>query len=206
MLYGIATVPGAAAMQTRQVQQPTAILTVISGGVLVRTSAGTYSSAVDGAALYVGSMLRTSLDARALVTFTDGSIVELDAASDITIEDAMGRGGPTIAQSLGRTWHVVMHLTTADSRYEITTPAATASVRGGGYEVVTATGLSGLTMLPSALDHRVTTTVALATKTVTSAQSTTVRVRKLIARTPVKRAAPVVRADDQGDQSEWEKD
>ena len=204
MVYGIAAAPAAADVQARRVQQPTAILTVISGDVLMRSAAGSYSSAMDGAVLYVGTMLRTSVDARAVITFSDGSTVELDPASDVTIEDATGRGGSTIAQSLGRTWHVVMHLTTADTRYERTTPAATASVRGGEYEVVTAQGLSGLTTALSIADDSVATTVAAPTSVmpVAFAQTTTVRVRKLIAKTPVTRALSVARARDREDQSD----
>jgi hypothetical protein len=220
MLYGLAALPVAADVQARRVQQPTAILTVISGDVLMRSAAGSYSSAMDGAVLYVGTMLRTSVDARAVITFSDGSTVELDPASDVTIEDSTARGGSTLAQSLGRTWHVVMRLTTADSRYELTTPAATASVRGGDYEVVTADGLSGLTTALSVADDPVATTVAVATSVmpVASVQTTTVhaisapvsarstsdteRVRKLIASTPVTRAASVAGFRDREDQSD----
>ncbi len=188
----------------RPVQQPTAILTVISGDVRVRTPAGSYSAAMDGTVLYLGTMLRTSVDARALITFSDGSTVELDPASDVTIEEATGRSGSTIAQSLGRTWHVVMHLTTADSRYELNAPAATASVRGGDYEVMTAEGLSGLTTALSIADDSVATTVAAPTSVmpVAFAQTTTVRVRKLIAKTPVTRALSVARPRDREDQSD----
>jgi len=205
VLFGIAVAPVGADVQPREVQQPTAILTVISGGVLIQTTGGGYSRAIDGAVLYVGTMLRTSVDARAVITLSDGSIVELDPASDITIEDPTARGVPTIAQSLGRTWHVVVDLTGADTRYEPTTSGATASVRGGEYEVVTADGLSSLMTAASAPDDSVATTGAVTTnvKTVTSAQTTTVRVRKL---KPVTRAQPVARPHDREGQSDREAD
>ena len=101
--------------------QPAAVLTVISGEVSTRFGAGDFSSAVDGAVLYVGSGVRTGADARAVITLFEGSTVELEPASDLTIEEATTHGASTIvqlAQSLGRSWHVVTHLTTADSRYE----------------------------------------------------------------------------------------
>jgi hypothetical protein len=151
MLFGVASSPVVAQIQTRPAPQPVAILTVISGDVLMRTPAGDFTTALDGAVLYVGNVLRTSADARALMTLFEGSTLELDPASDIVIEDA--RSGSTFAQALGRGLRVVMHLTTADSRYEPTTPAATASVRGIDFEVAGATGLGALptTLVPTAL-------------------------------------------------------
>ncbi|HUG06326.1 MAG TPA: FecR family protein, partial [Candidatus Limnocylindria bacterium] len=124
--------------------QPAAILTVISGSVLARFGAAGFSTALDGTVLYVGTTIRTSADSRAVITLFEGSTVELEPASDITIEAADTRDGATIvrlAQTLGRSWHVVTHLTNADSRYEVRTPAATASVRGTSFEVAVEDGL-----------------------------------------------------------------
>jgi hypothetical protein len=142
MLFGIASAPVVARIPAAPAVQPVAVLTVISGDVLMRTTAGDFSSAFDGAVLYVGTVLRTSADARALITFFEGSTVELDPASDIAIEHAPS--GATLAQALGRGLQVVMRLTTADSRYEKTTPAATASVRGVEFEIAVASGLDVL--------------------------------------------------------------
>src|SRR5207253_1086264 len=137
--------PVAAQVQTpaQSAQPSAAILTVISGNVLMRSAGADFSTATDGAVLYVGSTIRTGADARAIITLFEGSTVELEPASDITIEEATLRSGSTIvelAQSLGRSWHVVTHLTTADSRYEVKTPAATASVRGTAFEVAVTPG------------------------------------------------------------------
>src|SRR5687767_2397534 len=160
--------------------QPAAILTVISGDVLMRFGASGFSSATDGAVLYVGSTVRTGSDARAVITLFEGSTVELEPASDISIEEATMRGGSTIvqlAQSLGRSWHVVTHLTTADSRYEVRTPAATASVRGTAFEVVVASGLGGPTTTVTTTEGRVATADAAASSEVlvSADQTTTVR-------------------------------
>jgi len=146
MLFGIASAPVASQTPARPVLQPVAILTVISGDVLMRSAAGDFTSARDGAVLRAGDVLRTSADARALITLFEGSTVELDPASDIVIEDA--GSGSTFAQALGRGLRVVMHLTTADSRYEPSAPAATASVRGVEFEIAVA---SDLGTLPTAL-------------------------------------------------------
>lgn len=118
--------------------RPAAILTVISGDVALRSAGSAFSSAVDGAVIYVGSTIRTGPDSRAVLTLFEGSTVELEPSSDITIDEATRSGDATIvelAQSLGRSWHVVTHLTTPDSRYEVRTPSATASVRGTAFEV-----------------------------------------------------------------------
>jgi hypothetical protein len=163
MLFGIAASPVVANAQARPALRPAAILTVISGDVLVRNARGDFSAAVDGAVLYGGNVLRTSADARALITLFEGSTMELDPASDITIEDASIGDGSTIAHALGRSWNVVMHLTSADSRYEPSTPAATASVRGGEYEVASADALAGVAVTMTTLDRRVATTVAVPT-------------------------------------------
>jgi len=159
--------PGAAQAQTpaRAAPQPAAILTVISGAVLMRGAGADFSSATDGSVLYVGSTVRTSADARAIITLFEGSTVELEPASDITIEEATMRGGSTtveLAQSLGRSWHVVTHLTTADSRYEVKTPAATASVRGTAFEVMVEDGATTVTTT----EGRVATADAAATSEV----------------------------------------
>ena len=160
--------------------QPAAVLTVISGDVLMRFGASGFSSATDGAVLYVGSTVRTSGDARAVITLFEGSTIELEPASDITIEDATMRGGSTIvqlAQSLGRSWHVVTHLTTADSRYEVRTPAATASVRGTSFEVAVDDGVGGQATTVTTTEGRVATAdVGAASEVLVSAdQTTTVR-------------------------------
>src|SRR5438552_7091237 len=158
-------------------QRAAAVLTVISGDVLMRSAGADFSSATDGAVLYVGSTIRTSADARAIITLFEGSTVELEPASDITIEEATRRSGSTIielAQSLGRSWHVVTHLTTADSRYEVKTPAATASVRGTAFEVVVD---DSSTTTVTTTEGRVATADAAATTEVlvTPDQTTTVR-------------------------------
>jgi hypothetical protein len=163
---------------TRSQPQSAAVLTLISGDVLLRAAGSDFSSAKDGAVLYVGSTVRTSADARAVITLFEGSTVELEPGSDITIEAARTRDGSTIvqlAQSLGRTWHVVTHLTTADSRYEVRTPAATASVRGTSFEVAIEDAFAGATTTVTTTEGRVATAGAASEVLVTADQTTTVR-------------------------------
>jgi hypothetical protein len=185
MLCGIASVPVAAQLAAKPALQPVAILTVMSGQVLMRSATGDFDSAMDGTVLYVGTVLRTSADARALITLFEGSTVELDAASDITIEDATARSGSTLAQAFGRGLSVVMRLTTADSRYEPTTPAVTASVRGIEFEIAVATGLGALptTLMPSAQVVSPTVPIPTSLQIVAPAQTTTVRANTVMVST-----------------------
>ena len=160
--------------------QTAAVLTVISGDVQTRFGGSGFASATDGAVLYVGSTVRTSSDARAVITLFEGSTIELEPASDVTIEEATTRSSSTIvqlAQSVGRSWHVVTHLTTADSRYEVRTPAATASVRGTAFEVAVDDGLSGSSTTVTTTEGRVATADAAGSSEVlvTADQITTVR-------------------------------
>lgn len=171
MLMGIGDAPVAA--QARSALQPAAILTVFSGEVRVRAAGGVFTHATDGAVLYVGSTVRTGADARAILTLFEGSTLELEPASDTTIEEAT-RSGSTIGQlalSFGRGWHVVTHLTSADSRYELRTPAATASVRGITFEVVADDLLAGPTMTLTTIESRVATADVATTRLVTPPQT-----------------------------------
>ncbi len=114
------------------------VLTIISGSVLVRHPDADFMPAHDGDALAVGDTVRTEADSRAVLTMFEGSTVELEPLTEITIDDASRHADSTIVlftQMLGRTWHVVTHLLTPDSRYNVKTPAATASVRGTAFEV-----------------------------------------------------------------------
>ncbi|HEY6202338.1 MAG TPA: FecR domain-containing protein [Candidatus Limnocylindria bacterium] len=179
---GIGSTPVAANVQApaHTPLRAAAVLTVISGDVQTRFGGSGFSSATDGAVLYVGSTVRTSGDARAVLTLFEGSTIELEPASDITIEEATTRSSSTIvqlAQSVGRSWHVVTHLTTADSRYEVRTPAATASVRGTAFEVAVDDALSGPTTTVTTTEGRVATadTAGSSEVLVTADQITTVR-------------------------------
>lgn len=197
MVLGVGGAPVAAQTQMKAAPaqsqlRPAAVLTVISGNVLMRSGASSFSSAADGAILYVGSTVRTSGDARAVITLFEGSTVELEPASDITIEEAAMRDGSTIvqlAQSLGRSWHVVTHLTTADSRYEVRTPAATASVRGTAFEVAVEDGAAGPTTTVTTTEGRVAIADAAASSEVLVSADQTTTVRANAAPEPPRSAA-----------------
>ena len=115
-------------------------VTIISGDIQVRHGAtAPFVSATDGEVLAAGDTLRTGDDARAVLTYFEGSTVSIEPNSELTIENASSLSdGSTIVlmqQNFGRTWHVVTKLITGNSKYEVRTPASTASVRGTAFQV-----------------------------------------------------------------------
>ncbi len=121
-------------------------LAIISGDVQVRHGSGDYTAAEDGMVLAPGDSIRTGVDARAVLTYFEGSTVEIEPLSELAIEVAHGNpDGSTVIemrQQLGTTWHVVTHLVQGGSKYDVHTTASTASVRGTQFTVGVAEDLS----------------------------------------------------------------
>jgi hypothetical protein len=114
-------------------------LTIIAGPVAVRHAGGDFTSALDGAILAAGDTVKTGTDARAILTYFEGSTVEMEPETELTIDtahsDADGNTIIVMQQNLGVTWHVVTHLITSGSIYEVHTTTSTASVRGTQFTV-----------------------------------------------------------------------
>jgi len=115
-------------------------LTIISGEVQIRHGVtGDFAVASDGAILGPGDTIRTGPDARAVLTYFEGSTVEVEPDSELAIQTAHGNpDGSTVIemqQNLGSTWHVVTHLSQGGSKYEVHTTSSTASVRGTAFTV-----------------------------------------------------------------------
>jgi hypothetical protein len=114
-------------------------LTVLSGDVTVRHGSGDFAPAADGEVLSEGDAIRTGPDGRAILTYFEGSTVTIEPATELAIDSANSTadGGTVVlmTQSVGRTWHVVTKLITSGSKYEVRTPASTASVRGTEFQV-----------------------------------------------------------------------
>lgn len=116
-------------------------ITVIAGDVSVRHGVGgTFVAAIDGEVLNAGDAVHTGTDARAVLTYFEGSTVTVEPNTDLAIDAATAQGGDTIVQmtqNVGHTWHVVTRLVAGNSKYEVKTPASTASVRGTAFTVDT---------------------------------------------------------------------
>ncbi len=120
-------------------QAHSSTVTVLDGSVLVRHPGSQFAPITDGEVVGGGDTVRTAGDSHGVLTFFDGTTVELEPDTEITIDtlqaSASGDKVVEITQVLGRTWNVVTHLVSSNSRYEIRTTAATAAVRGTAFQV-----------------------------------------------------------------------
>jgi len=152
-------------------------LSVISGTVEVRDEgANDFRPAVDGETLEVGDTVRTGSEARAVITFFEGSTVEMEPETELTMQKLEGEeeGGflTRMGQSMGVTWHRVVDFVDPKSRYEVDTPAATVGVRGTLFQVqVEADGTTAV----QAFEGRVAVTAQGVEKIVEEGTGTRVR-------------------------------
>ncbi|MEJ2740740.1 MAG: FecR family protein, partial [Dehalococcoidia bacterium] len=120
---------------------PTAVLasnctlSIIEGNVdILPTGSKTWQEGIDGTTLEEGTLVKTASDSKAMVTFFEGSTIELDANTELEIEcleqSSQGYNIILLKQTLGRTWSRVVALTDVKSRYEVETPSSCAMVRG----------------------------------------------------------------------------
>ena len=112
----------------------TASLAILEGSVTVEDAEGTHDGA-DGETLDEGDVVRTGVDGRAEIRFFDGSVTRLDRETqfEVTQLEVLEEGGGkqvVATQTGGRTFSRVVKLTDSESRFEVATPTATASVRG----------------------------------------------------------------------------
>jgi hypothetical protein len=107
----------------------------------------TFEPASDGDVVRAGMTLRTSASGYAVITYFDGSTVSMDPDTTLTVStvgsDPDGTKTILMRQDLGRTWHVVQRLLTGSSRYQVTTPTMTASVRGTSFAIAVGPDAAG---------------------------------------------------------------
>lgn len=123
--------------QTRAVGA-SSVLAVLSGGVELAHDAAAYAPAGDGEVVVSGDRVRTDELGHAVVTFFDGSTLDIAPATEVTVLVAVSRDGAVdlvIGQAIGRTFSSVHKLVDPRSRYEIRTPSLTAAVRGTKFEI-----------------------------------------------------------------------
>jgi len=113
------------------------ILSIETGNVQIQpTGTDTWKDGFDGMALEAGYRVKTGPQSVALLTFFEGSTIELNANTDLEIEQVEYQEKDTaivLKQWSGKTWSRVVKLTTPLSVYEINTPSASATVRGTSF-------------------------------------------------------------------------
>ena len=137
----------------------TATLSEASGDVqMLELGAEDWYAASTGVKLYAGDSLKTGDDGYALVIFHEGSVMELEANTEIQIEelDTSSSGSTTvkIKQIVGNALSRVEQLADSASTYEVEMPAGTAVVRGTNFwtKVFEGIGLSCISTLCANLD------------------------------------------------------
>jgi hypothetical protein len=145
-------IPAALILTQQPASAANMTLTILGGTADVARGAGAFARAADGQALSAGDRVRTADAAHAVVTFLDGSTVEIEPATMITVVQATAAASGAITiqleQAMGRTWSSVQKLARPDSKFELRTPATTATVRGTGF--VTDVLASGATTVATA--------------------------------------------------------
>jgi hypothetical protein len=118
----------------------TGSLSSLTGDVQVlRQSAVAWIMAASGMKIWTGDSLKTGSDGYVLITFFDGSVMEVEADSEISVEELnVASGGSTtvrINQVIGNTVNRVENLIDSSSTYEVETLAGSAVVRGTIYRI-----------------------------------------------------------------------
>jgi len=138
-------------------QPPRSTLTTLSAAsgnvTLMKAGTNDWIAAEVGMALEVGDTIKSSNNSTAEITFFDGSTIDLEAGTEITIisldiSTTTGSTTITLEQIIGTTVSRVVKLLDPASRYEVETPSGVATVRGSIMQVhVTEDGTTWITNL-----------------------------------------------------------
>lgn len=116
-----------------------ATLHPLEGTVEVQAGRGAFAPGEEGQTLQAGDTVRTGADGRAEIEYFDGSITRLDVDTTFTLRElASFPDEPNskvidAEQAEGRTFERITEITDSQSRFDVETPTATASVRGTTY-------------------------------------------------------------------------
>ena len=137
VIAALVVVPAALVLTQGRASGAATILSILDGSASVARGTAAFAPASDGDLVNAGDRVQTAAASHAMVTFFDGSTLEIEPATTVQIEDAVSAASGAISirisQTIGRTWASVQKLTRADSKFEIRTPTAIASVRGTGF-------------------------------------------------------------------------
>lgn len=95
-----------------------------------------FAPAEDGTTLRTGDRVKTAGESYAVITFFEGSTIELEPETEVLIQQLQSADDPSVTpaiamkQFLGTSWSRVVKLSDPANRYEIETPSALVLVRG----------------------------------------------------------------------------
>jgi VCBS repeat-containing protein len=127
------------------------ILSISEGDVLVmKAGTDSWEEAQGGMSLEIGDSIKTGDDSGAEITFFDGSIIELEAGTEIEIVSLdisadCASTTVTLDQTIGTTISRVTKLLDPASSYEVETPTGVAAVRGS--VMIVTVGGNGTTLI-----------------------------------------------------------
>ena len=137
IIAALVVVPAALVLTQQRAAGAATILSILDGSASVARGTSAFAPASDGDLVNIGDRVQTDISSHAMVTFFDGSTLEIEPATMVQIEDAASAASGAISirisQTIGRTGASVQKLTRADSKFEIRTPTAVAAVRGTGF-------------------------------------------------------------------------
>lgn len=116
-----------------------ATLHPVQGTVEVSREGGDFRTGTEGQTLQAGDTVRTGVDSRAEIEYFDGSVTRLDAETSFTLRELSSISEVPNSkiieaeQSEGRTFQRITEITDSQSRFDVETPTATASVLGTSY-------------------------------------------------------------------------
>ena len=137
VIAALVVVPAVLIFAQQRAASAATILSILDGSASVARGAAPFVVASDGDIVNAGDRVQTADRSHAMVTFFDGSTLEIEPATTVQIEEAASGASGAIAirisQTIGRTWASVQKLTRADSKFEVRTPTLTAAVRGTAF-------------------------------------------------------------------------
>ena len=137
VIAALVVVPAALVLTQQRAAGAATILSILDGSVSVARGTAAFVAASDGDLVNTGDWVQTATSSHAMVTFFDGSTLEIEPETTVQVEDASNAASGAISirieQTIGRTWASVQKLARADSKFEIRTPTAIAAVRGTGF-------------------------------------------------------------------------
>jgi PKD repeat protein len=135
-----------------------ATLRLFGGQVEVQHAAGAFQTGVEGASLREGDTVQTGADGRASIEYFDGSLTRLDHDTTftlVTLETLNNQAGSKVIEGVqgdGNSYNRVTELADAESRFEVETPTATASVQGTVYAVIVENGSTTIAVVDGVVE------------------------------------------------------
>lgn len=176
VVAALIVVPVALVVLSQPAASANTVLSILSGTAQVARGQAGFGTAADGDILAGGDRVRTGAASYALITFFDGSTLEVEPTTTVTVTAAVTNANGSITiqitQTIGRTWASVQKLARADSKFEIITPTSTAAVRGTAF--LTEVDRTGATSVQTT-DGTVEVSAQGQTVAVTAGQITTVQ-------------------------------